>query len=75
MASRCVGEMGNAPGSIALKALHRGGTVRALNVFGVVALVALAFYVGWALVGGADDDRDRRPVPAATPAATTPALR
>jgi hypothetical protein len=31
--------------------------VRALNVIGTIALVALAFYLGWVLIGEADDRR------------------
>jgi hypothetical protein len=38
---------GDAPG-FRVEALHVERTVRKLNIFGVAALVALAFYVGWA---------------------------
>jgi hypothetical protein len=47
------------------------GIVRALNVFGIVAVVVLAFYVGWVLVTGDEDDK----VPLAVPVARTPASR
>jgi len=39
--------------------------VRALNIFGVVALVALAFYVGWALVQGSGETSPELALPAA----------
>jgi hypothetical protein len=40
--------------------------VRALNVIGIIALVALAFYLGWVLMGGADDRQTKATV-GATP--------
>jgi hypothetical protein len=45
--------------------------VRVLNIFGVAALVALALYVGWAIVAETEQDR----APMARPAAATPAGR
>jgi hypothetical protein len=47
------------------------GIVRVLNIFGVAALVALAIYVGWAIV--ADTEQDHAPM--AWRAAGTPAGR
>jgi hypothetical protein len=40
--------------------------VRALNIFGAVALVALALYLGWALIGGPDGERAAMNMPVAT---------
>ena len=45
--------------------------MQALNVTGAIALVALTFYLGWALMGGADD----RATPAGSAIATPLGVR
>lgn len=40
--------------------------MRALNIAGVVALIALTCFVGWAAVGGTEDNQPSPDVPAAT---------
>jgi hypothetical protein len=45
--------------------------MRALNIAGVVALIALVCFVGWAAMGGAEDSQ---PTPV-VPVATAPASR
>jgi hypothetical protein len=41
--------------------------MRALNIAGVVALIALVFFVGWAAMGDTDDNQPS-PVVATAPA-------
>jgi hypothetical protein len=36
--------------------------VRALNVIGTIALVVLAFYLGWVLMGSVDDRQTKATV-------------
>jgi hypothetical protein len=48
-----------------------GKTLQALNIFGAVSLLALALYIGWAVVAGTDEHKSVM----AVRAATTPASR
>ena len=45
--------------------------LRTLNIFGAVALFALALYLGWAIVGGSDEEK----AAIVAPATTLPASR
>lgn len=59
----------DALGASALSYCDVEKAMRALNIVGMVALIALSFFVGWAAMGGTEDNQPSPGVPvAATPA-------